>query len=320
LRSNQYSTYPPKEKINKSTNKIESIKPFHNILKDIQEQRRVFPKGHINNMLYKEIGNGIYGNVCRGISNKMSYDSLTKESLRVGGTLLSYPILGSWTTAFIRSVVVECLHNIQRLNGKVVSVTTDGFVTNLEDLESKLLNLPSDDIVLLTKYRFLRHDLSGVPDALEQKTHGRGIISWTTRGQHGLESNIAAATGLQKKGYEKNELSTLFKKTLKDSTKMFEFTRSSLRSAKDIFIKGGHVTEVLKDQTFRLFYDNRRKIVEPTEFKTSNSHDLSSILLDSEPLTNINQCKTLRFLSKFPITLPYNKTNGNKSSTIYKKK
>jgi len=49
-------------------------------------------------MLYKEIVNGIYGNVCRGISNKtnkMSYDSLTKKTFRVGGTNLSNPILGS---------------------------------------------------------------------------------------------------------------------------------------------------------------------------------------------------------------------------------
>jgi hypothetical protein len=41
-------------------------------------------------------------------------------------------------------------------------------------------------------------------------------------------------------------------------------------------------------------------------------------LLDSEPLNDINHCKTLRFISKFPITLPYNKNNHNKSVTNYK--
>jgi len=125
---------------------------------------------------------------------------------------------------------------------------------------------------------------------------------------------MAAATGLQKKGYDKKELTTLLKKTLKDSLKLFEFTRSSWRSAKDIFTKGGHVTEVLKDKTFRLFYDNRRKIVESRVFKVFNSLDLSAILLVSEPLANVNHCKTLRFLSNFQLTLPYNKTNSNRSS------
>jgi len=80
-----------------------------------------------------------------------------------------------------------------------------------------------------------------------------------------------------------------------------------LRSAKDIFNKGGNVTEVLKDQTFRLFYDNRRRIIEPTDFNYAKNHDLSNILLDNETLNNINQCKTFRFLSKFPISLPYKK-------------
>jgi hypothetical protein len=56
----------PKEKLNNITNEMETIKPFYKIFKDIQASRRNFPKGHLNNMLYKEIGNGIYGNVCRG--------------------------------------------------------------------------------------------------------------------------------------------------------------------------------------------------------------------------------------------------------------
>src|SRR6185312_2565666 len=42
-------------------------------------------------------------------------------------------------TAFIRSVIGECLEKISKLKGKVVSATTDGFITNIENLESKLI-------------------------------------------------------------------------------------------------------------------------------------------------------------------------------------
>jgi hypothetical protein len=45
------------------------------------------------------------------------------------------------------------------LGGKIVSVTTDGFITDIEDLENKLLNLPQNDIILLNKYRTLRYEL-----------------------------------------------------------------------------------------------------------------------------------------------------------------
>jgi hypothetical protein len=97
-------------------------------------------------------------------------------------------------------VIGECLHNIQKLGGKIVSVTTDGFITDIEDLETKLLTLSPEYIPLLLKYRSLRLDLTdGVSDeALEIKSSGKGIISWTTRGQLGLEGSMVATTGLQR--------------------------------------------------------------------------------------------------------------------------
>ena len=63
---------------------------------------------------------------------------------------------------------------------------------------------------------------------------------------------MVAATGFQRKGYEKDKLVTLFKETLKSKEKLFEFTRGSLRSVKDIFQKGGNVIMTLKDQLFNL--------------------------------------------------------------------
>jgi hypothetical protein len=82
-------------KNNNESDNDKTIKPFHGIIKDIQDKRIIYPKGHINNLLYKEMGNGIYGNVVRGMSDKKSYDSLTGKSHRVTGTSLSNPILAS---------------------------------------------------------------------------------------------------------------------------------------------------------------------------------------------------------------------------------
>jgi hypothetical protein len=296
------------------------MKPFHGIIKDIQAKRREYSKGTIDNLFYKEMGNSIYGNVVRGMSNKKSYDSLTGKTFRVTATDLSNPILASWITAFIRSVIGECLHNIQTLGGQVVSVTTDGFITDLTDLETKLLNLPVKDTLLLRKYRSLRTDLTDgkIPEALEIKSQGKGVISWTTRGQLGIEGNMIAATGFQRGGFEKRELLEIFAKTMASTNKVFEYTRKTLRSAKDIFNKGGHVTMTFKEQMFRLLHDNRRQMLEPEWIKSSKYADFSKILLDSIPLLNIKQCKTLRFISKFPITTPFNKNNTNRADTTYK--
>ena len=53
----------------------------------------------------------------------------------------------------------------------------DGFITNVVNLEQKLLQLPIEDCILLRKYRTLRGDFSGVSDALEIKSCGKGVIS-----------------------------------------------------------------------------------------------------------------------------------------------
>jgi hypothetical protein len=49
---------------------------------------------------------------------------------------------------------------------------------------------------------------------------------------------MVAAIGLKIVGYDKQELISLFKYTLASPLKLLEFTRNSLRSAKDIFNKG----------------------------------------------------------------------------------
>jgi hypothetical protein len=155
-----------------------TTKPFHSIIKTLQTKRREFVKGHIMNSLYKELANSIYGNVVRGMSNKQTFDTLTGKMFRMTGTQLSNPILASKTTAFIRSVIGECLHNISLLGGKVVSVTTDGFITDVDDLETKLLSLPSKDIPLFLKYKELVQDLvSEDAKILELKNKGVGIVS-----------------------------------------------------------------------------------------------------------------------------------------------
>jgi hypothetical protein len=73
----------------------------------------------------------------------------------------------------VRSVIGELLHFIAELDGLVVSVTTDGFITNISDLEEKC-NTP-----LFTQYKRLRYSLSkddkGV--GLEIKAVGKGIVS-----------------------------------------------------------------------------------------------------------------------------------------------
>ena len=286
--------------------------PFKSEIKEIQSERRKHPKGTINNLMEKEKGNSIYGQVVRGMSNKKNFDIKSGLNLRMEASVLSNPILASWTTAFVRSVIGECLHKINDLNGKIVSVTTDGFITNIEDLEAKLIDNSNS---LMKEFKILRADLSGNDLGLELKNSGKGIISWTTRGQLGKESNIKASTGFQSNNYSLNELDNLFKEVLKSEEKSIEFIQSSLRSALDLYKKGGHVTMNYRDQIFRLHYDNRRLI---KELDNIDNIDFSSILLDSDPLEDVKHCGTLRYLGKLHKQSLYNKTSSALTGNRYK--
>jgi len=48
--------------------------------------------------------------------------------------------------------------------------------------------------------------LSGNAEALEIKSNGKGVVSWTTRGQMGIEGKMIAATGFQKQGFDKKRV------------------------------------------------------------------------------------------------------------------
>jgi hypothetical protein len=58
-----------------------------------------------------------------------------------------------------------------------VSATTDGFITDVVDLEGKIMGLPLDQRLLFTKYRSLREELANDPTSLEVKKSGKGVLS-----------------------------------------------------------------------------------------------------------------------------------------------
>lgn len=69
-------------------------------------------------------------------------------------------------------MIGECLHGIHQLGGEVVSVTTDGFITDVDNLEFKL-----SQGYLMSHYRCIRKDLSGDSSGLEVKSVGRGVMA-----------------------------------------------------------------------------------------------------------------------------------------------
>jgi hypothetical protein len=270
-----------KKSKDEKTGHVSYFGPFSSIIKELQRLRRLYPKKSLLNLLMKLIGNSGYGQVSMGISGKTSFDVKTNSYIKINGGVLANPILASYITGFTRALIGECMTNIQKLGGSILSATTDGFITDITDLEEKLLKLDKKNTSCLRLYRKTRKYLTtfeGVEsdsNALEIKNiEESGIISFKTRGQLGFTNGgISAATGFQTRGLDKSFLLEEITNIMTtERNKNIEFIQTGLRSANDIFKKGGHMIATYKDRSFSLEYDNKRCII-----------DKGTGILDSKP-------------------------------------
>ena len=78
---------------------------------------------------------------------------------------LTNPLVASYTTDFIRAVLRESIIEVVNRGGRIVSCTTDGFITDLPGLDTDPSFCKKVDSVELL--RFSRAMLSGDPSLLE---------------------------------------------------------------------------------------------------------------------------------------------------------
>ncbi|RPA88546.1 hypothetical protein L873DRAFT_1796596 [Choiromyces venosus 120613-1] len=117
--------------------------------------RRSYPKKSSMERIYKDLGNMLYGKVVCGISDRRNYDSRVLSMMPTKGNSLANPIIGSWITGFVRSLLAELLNKVDSMGGRICSVTTDGFVTNVKNLEDLIINesldIVNDNSVLINR-------------------------------------------------------------------------------------------------------------------------------------------------------------------------
>ncbi|KAI5849677.1 hypothetical protein GGS23DRAFT_591650 [Durotheca rogersii] len=154
-----------------------AYKPFTKIITELVRERKKHPKGTFDNLMWKLIANALYGSTATGVGGKRKFDAQTKTTKVMEGGELTNPLICGYITAFVRVVIGECLNNIKDMGGKAVSVTTDGFITDVINLEEKLLNLPLNKTFFFRLFKTFREVISENPDekALEIKNEEGGL-------------------------------------------------------------------------------------------------------------------------------------------------
>lgn len=112
-----------------SPHNSESTSVFLPFVQQVRENRNLHIKGSLEEKFWKEIGNSLYGKLAQGLRAKTAFDTARGLNRSLPPSSVTQPFFAAHVTGFIRAVVGE-LMNALPSDSSVVSVTTDGFLTN----------------------------------------------------------------------------------------------------------------------------------------------------------------------------------------------
>lgn len=126
----------------------------------------------------KLVGNGLYGKTAQGLKPKRVFEAGTLKHVELPHSPITYAACAAHVTGFVRAVMSEILDQIPR-SRTVVSVTTDGFLTDATDEELKLCRQGP----MAKRFDALCQRVAPGTLMLELKHQGTQILAMKTRGQ-----------------------------------------------------------------------------------------------------------------------------------------
>jgi hypothetical protein len=309
---------------------LNEVRPFEQFSKSVREHRDVEKeagrKGGLFELLWKDMGNSVYGKTAQGLRKKRVYDSRTDQSADLPPSKVTQPFLAAYTTSIIRAVLGELLATLPT-DSTLVSVTTDGFLYNgeLKDLNtSGPLSQFFADLAGRVKGErdFLEIKHNFIPQILCCKTRGQasvGILPPTMK-------TLLAKAGVSppKKVFETAEdgyvkefdwcvdspdyqipidlkdfthnsyLLDLFLNRTADT----KITTTSFISMRDMARFNKDLIEEVREVSLNMDFDWKRELVDPRMVFVGDSRlgNPEHITLSSRPWKNVEQFKLVRKL------------------------
>jgi hypothetical protein len=171
----------------------DGCRPFMLVIDHLQRRRDQHPKGSLQNEMFKQLVNSIYGKLGQGIKGTTVYDTRTGGRSTIGPCEITNAFLAGYVSGLIRGLISELLAGIPS-DRAVVSVTTDAFITNAEIGEIGITGL------LATLLSVMKQDLTSDPALLETKFEARQLLPWRTRGVATLKAIDGAKPKLARGG------------------------------------------------------------------------------------------------------------------------
>lgn len=271
-----------------SPHNSESTSVFLPFVQQVRENRNRHIKGSLEEKFWKEIGNSLYGKLAQGLRAKTAFDTARGLNRSLPPSSVTQPFFAAHVTGFIRAVVGE-LMNALPSDSSVVSVTTDGFLTNCP-LDKINMSGP-----LSSRFQSLCDIVDPGSSMLTCKHEVSQLIAMKTRGQltyRAIQGKpvVHARTGVKppadipRSDYN-DYMVDLYLNRLPGQT----LSRSTLISTREMWLSESDLVSREQDIRLNLEFDFKRQPVQPA---MNEGH----LLMFSRPWDNMEEALQQRSL------------------------
>lgn len=164
------------------------------LIDDRNVAKQLFGKGSIEEQTLKTGVNSVYGKTAQDVAEQRAWNAHEQEMDAVGGSSITSPYHAAMTTSLVRAQLLATMNQLHDAGYSVLSVTTDGFITDASCDEVSTLDLYGLASVLLEA----REALTGDPTIWETKHSQDDLVNFTTRGNVSLSlGGVCAHNGLK---------------------------------------------------------------------------------------------------------------------------
>ncbi|EPY8425273.1 hypothetical protein ACXG8O_000355, partial [Citrobacter youngae] len=271
-----------------SPHNSESTSVFLPFVQQVRENRNRHIKGSLEEKFWKEIGNSLYGKLAQGLRAKTAFDTARGLNRSLPPSSVTQPFFAAHVTGFIRAVVGE-LMNALPSDSSVVSVTTDGFLTNCP-LDKINMSNP-----LSSRFQSLCDIVDPGSSMLTCKHEVSQLIAMKTRGQltyraiqgkpvvH-ARAGVKPPADIPRSDYN-DYMVDLYLNRLPGQT----LSRSTLISTREMWRSESDLVSREQDIRLNLEFDFKRQPVQPA---MNEGH----LLMSSRPWDNMEEALQQRSL------------------------
>ncbi len=249
---------------------------FEPFTKMVQTRRReaqsVYGKGSLEDKLYKEIGNSLYGKTAQGVHPKRVFNSRKGGTEELQPSAITNPYFAAYVTSFIRAVVGEQIAGVPA-SRIVISVTTDGFLTDAP------LHEIDNSGPLCAAFLELRRRLFSEDVILEEKHRVGQVVAMRTRGQLTAQSIegfeiVMAKAGVKPPSEIKDQNEYMLDLYLERQPGQ-RHAQKTLISSREMWLTESDLVAVLKEPRLSLEFDMKRCPDRPCEMEVRGRQHLA---------------------------------------------